>query len=521
MKQLPSYSKLEELSLQAKKRHLASLFNDDTDRFTEFSAKLPGLVLDYSKQNVTQEERKTLLKLAEEANLSEWINKLFAGEKINHTEGRAAGHTALRDLKNPKPEVKNEWSKMETLVDRIHTKQLRGFSGKAITDVVNIGVGGSDLGPLMVTHALKGVGTPHAPELHFVSTLDGKQLQRLLNNLSAETTLFIVASKSFTTIDTLSLAKTAKEWIKAHSISESGTMQHFIGVSTNAPMMKEWGLLPEHQLLFWDWVGGRFSLWSTIGLTIALQQGMQGYMAFLQGANEMDEHFRTVPFEDNVAVLLGLISVWNINFLNLAGQAILPYDSRLKYLASYLEQLVMESNGKHVTRGGEKVDYRTCPILWGEVGPNAQHAFYQLMHQGTERVMADFILYAQAHGNTERHTFHHNLNIANCLAQSRALMVGQKGENPHKDYPGGQVSNTLLFDKLDAKHLGMMIALYEHSVFVQSVIWDINPFDQWGVELGKKIAMEILEKIELKDTSNLDSSTQGILETIWNTQNEN
>jgi len=285
--------------------------------------------------------------------------------------------------------------------------------------------------------------------------------------------------------------------------------------------MKEWGLLPEHQLLFWDWVGGRFSLWSTIGLTIALQQGMEGFNAFLQGAHEMDVHFRTTPFKDNVPVTLGLISVWNINFLNLAGQAILPYDSRLKYLASYLEQLVMESNGKHVNRKGEMVDYRTCPILWGEVGPNAQHAFYQLMHQGTERVMSDFILYAEVVRKNERNTFHHNLNIANCLAQSSALMVGKTDEDPNKDYPGGQVSNTLLFDKLDAKHLGMMIALYEHSVFVQSVIWDINPFDQWGVELGKKIALEILQKIEDKDTEGLDSSTQGILKSIWNVQNEN
>ncbi|WP_029406930.1 glucose-6-phosphate isomerase [Thiomicrorhabdus sp. Milos-T2] len=521
MKQLPSYSVLEELSKQAKERHLASLFSDDTNRFEAFNVKLPGLVLDYSKQNLTSEERQSLFDLAEEAKLSDWIEKLFNGEKVNHTEGRAAGHTFLRDLAHPKSEVSEQWAKMEQLVDRVHTKQLRGYSGKAITDVVNIGVGGSDLGPLMVTHALKGIRSPLAPELHFVSTLDGKQLQRLLKSLSAETTLFIIASKSFTTIDTQSLATTAKEWIEKHSSTHAGTMQHFIGVSTNAPKMKEWGLLPEHQLLFWDWVGGRFSLWSTIGLTIALQQGMEGFNAFLQGAHEMDVHFRTTPFKDNVPVTLGLISVWNINFLNLAGQAILPYDSRLKYLASYLEQLVMESNGKHVNRKGEMVDYRTCPILWGEVGPNAQHAFYQLMHQGTERVMSDFILYAEVVRKNERNTFHHNLNIANCLAQSSALMVGKTDEDPNKDYPGGQVSNTLLFDKLDAKHLGMMIALYEHSVFVQSVIWDINPFDQWGVELGKKIALEILQKIEDKDTEGLDSSTQGILKSIWNVQNEN
>jgi len=521
MKNYDSYSTLNELSEIASQRHLASLFDNNPDRFKDFNASMKGLTFDYSKQNMTETDRENLLKMAEEAKLPEWIDKLFAGEKVNHTEGRAAGHTFLRDLENPKSEVAQEWQKMEELVDRIHTRQLRGYSGKAITDVVNIGVGGSDLGPLMITHALKGQRSPHAPELHFVSTLDGTQLHRLLRTLSAETTLFIVASKSFTTIDTLSLAKTAREWIEKHSPTETGTMQHFIGVSTNAPKMDEWGLLPEHQLLFWEWVGGRFSLWSAIGLTIAIQQGMEGFKLFLRGAHEMDLHFKNTPLKDNIPVMLGLAGVWNINFLDVAGQAILPYDSRMKYLASYLEQLEMESNGKHTSREGNFIEHRTCPILWGEVGPNAQHAFYQLMHQGTERVMADFIIFAKSAGPTERHIYHHNLNIANCLAQSRALMIGQKNDDPHKDYPGGQVSNTLLFDKLDAKHLGMLIALYEHKVFVQSVIWNINPFDQWGVELGKKIALEILEKIEQKDSSSFDVSTQGILETIWEINHEN
>jgi len=521
MKNYSAFSKLSEFRAEAQQRHLSELFLDETGRFSEFSAKMDGMVFDYSKQNLTQSERAELFNLAEQANLKGWIQKLFAGEKVNHTEGRAAGHTFLRDLENTKPEVAIEWDKMEVLVDRLHTKQLRGYSGKAITDVINIGVGGSDLGPLMITHALKGQSSIHAPDLHFVSTLDGAQLQRLLNVLSAETTLFIVASKSFTTIDTLSLAKTAREWIEQHSPSEAGTMQHFVGVSTNAPKMKEWGLLPEHQLLFWDWVGGRFSMWSAIGLTIAIQQGMAGYKAFLSGAHEMDKHFREAPIESNIPTLLGLVGIWNINFLGAAGQAILPYDSRLKHLAGYLEQLEMESNGKHTDREGEYVQYRTCPILWGEVGPNAQHAFYQLMHQGTERVMADFILFAKPPANTDRLQYHHNLNIANCLAQSRALMIGQSNSDPHKDYPGGQVSNTLLLEKLDAKHLGMLIALYEHKVFVQSVIWNINPFDQWGVELGKKIALEILEKIEQKDSSEFDASTQGILETIWDINNEN
>ena len=521
MKNFNAYPELQALSLKAKDRHFASLFDNESNRFENFSASMPGLMFDYSKQNITETDKDALLKLAKEAGLSTWIDKLFLGEKINHTEGRAAGHTFLRDIENPKPEVAAEWAKMEEIVDRIHTKQLRGYSGKAITDVVNIGVGGSDLGPLMITHALKGQRSPHAPELHFVSTLDGTQLQRLLKSLSAETTLFMVASKSFTTIDTLSLAKTAREWIEHHSPSKTGTMMHFIGVSTNAPKMQEWGILPDHQLLFWDWVGAGYRLWASIGLTIALQQGMAGFKAFLRGGHEMDVHFKTTPLEQNIPALLGLVGVWNINFLEVAGQAILPYDSRMKYLASYLQQLEMESNGKHTTREGDFVDYRTCPILWGEVGPNAQHAFYQLMHQGTERVMADFILFAKSAGKTDRHLFHHNLNIANCLAQSRALMIGSKSDDPHKDYPGGQVSNTLLFEKLDAKHLGMLIALYEHKVFTQSVIWNINPFDQWGVELGKKLALEILEQIDQKDASSFDASTQGILNTIWEINHEN
>lgn len=521
MKQWSAYQALAEYANEAKQRHLASLFTENPQRFEQFHAKLPGMLFDYSKQNITAEERTSLLELAEQANLREWIDKLFAGEKINITEDRAAGHVFLRDLSNPKAEVKAEWQKMETLVKRIHSHQLRGFSGKPFTDVVNIGVGGSDLGPLMITHALNDSKLDDAPDIHFVSTLDGKQLQSLLKTLNAETTLFVIASKSFTTIDTLSLARTAHEWISSFSQSDQGIKQHFIGLSTNQAKMEEWGLLSDHQLLFWDWVGGRFSMWSSIGLTIALQQGMSGFYAFLQGAHEMDEHFRTTPFEKNVAVLMGLIGIWNINLLGLMGQAILPYDSRMKYLASYLEQLEMESNGKHVTRDGEKVNYRTCPILWGEVGPNAQHAFYQLMHQGTERVMADFILFAKPTDQKPRTVYHHNLNIANCLAQSRALMIGQKGENPHKDYPGGQVSSTILLDTLDARHLGMLIALYEHKVFVQSVIWNINPFDQWGVELGKKIALQILQQIENRDLTDLDASTQGILTNLWKTQNEN
>jgi len=514
MKNTQAYSQLSQLAENLQTTDLKSLF-DDENRFEQFHVTMPGAMLDFSKQKITSEVFNQLVSLAKEVDLKGWIDRLISGEKLNHTEGRAAWHTALRNLSEPLPEVELQWHKMAYIVHELHSKQMRGYSGKPIYDVVNIGVGGSDLGPLMVTHALEMQKKPDAPNVHFVSTLDGRQLQSILAKLNPETTLFVVASKSFTTIDTLSLAETAKEWMLDHCGCSTTVMRHFIGVSTNVPKMSEWGILPDYQLEFWDWVGGRFSLWSSIGLTIAIQQGMEGFKTLLQGAHDMDTHFQEAPIEQNLPALVGLIGVWNTNFLNLAGQAILPYDSRLKHFAGYLEQLEMESNGKHTQRDGEFVDYRTCPILWGEVGPNAQHAFYQLLHQGTERVMSDFILFKEGQGTDERAQFHQNLNIANCLAQSRAMMVGQESDDPHKHYPGNQVSNTLLLDRVDAYHLGMLVALYEHKVFTQSVVWNINPFDQWGVELGKKIALNILDSIEQKQADHLDGSTQGILKQIW------
>lgn len=519
MKQLKAYQPLSALAEQLKQTHLNSLFADNAQRFAQFHVQMPGIMLDFSKQKITQEVLDGLVSMAEEADLKQWIERLISGDELNHTEGRKAWHTALRNVSDPIPEVAEQWEKMAFIVEELHLQQMRGYSGKAITDVVNIGVGGSDLGPLMITHALEMQKLPQSPDIHFVSTLDGRQLQSLLAKLNPETTLFIVASKSFTTIDTLSLAETAKSWMQANCNdscqSPNAVMRHFIGVSANPAKMSEWGILPKMQLAFWDWVGGRFSMWSSIGLTIAIQHGMEGFKAMLEGAHTVDEHFRNAPFKENIPALLGLIGVWNTNFLDLAGQAILPYDSRLKHFAGYLEQLVMESNGKHTQRDGTFVDYRTCPILWGEVGPNAQHAFYQLLHQGTERVMSDFILFKEGQGSDERSTFHQNLNIANCLAQSRAMMVGQQSDDPHKHYPGDQVSNTLLLTRVDAYHLGMLVAIYEHKVFTESVIWNINPFDQWGVELGKKIALSILESIDQRNASELDQSTQGILQQIW------
>ncbi len=516
-----AYAALTSLSESLKPIHLKTLFENDSDRFTQCHLQMEGLLFDFSKQKVTQAVIDRLLELANEQQLKAWIEKLFNGNKINHTESRAAWHTALRDIENPRPEVAQQWHKMESLVNRVHQKQLRGYSGKPIVNIVNIGVGGSDLGPLMMTHALDKDKHPYAPDIHFVSTLDARQLHKVLDRLDPATTLFVVASKSFTTIDTLSLAETAKEWLQEYAPSHQAVMNHFIGISTDAQKMSDWGILPDYQLLFWDWVGGRFSLWSTIGFSIALKLGMQGYNEMLTGAHAMDQHFKNTPFEQNIPVLLGLIGVWNTNFLKLSAQAILPYDSRLKYFASYLEQLEMESNGKHTRRDGTPVTYRTCPILWGEVGPNAQHAFYQLLHQGTERVMSDFILFKKGISDSKRAIFHQNLNIANCLAQSRAMMIGEDNQNLHKHYPGDQVSNTLLLEQLDAHHLGMLVALYEHKVFVQSVIWEINAFDQWGVELGKKLALDILNHIENQSTDHLDSSTANILKHIWEQRNEN
>jgi len=518
-----AYTMLQPLAESMRAQHLKDLFTQDSERFKPFHLEKEGLLFDFSKQKINTKIIDELLNLATEQQLETWIERLFNGDKINHTENRAAWHTALRDVSTPNPDVSKQWRKMESLVNKVHQKQFRGYSGKPISDIINIGVGGSDLGPLMVTHALDKDKHEHAPDVHFVSTLDAQQLHKLLKSLDPATTLFVVASKSFSTIDTLSLAKTAKEWLEAHAPNHKVVMNHFVGISTNPAKMSKWGILPEHQLIFWEWVGGRFSLWSTIGFSIALRLGMQGYNDMLAGAHAMDQHFKQTPFKQNIPVLLGLIGVWNTNFLNLSAQAILPYDSRLKYFASYLEQLEMESNGKRTKRDGTAVTYRTCPILWGEVGPNAQHAFYQLLHQGTERVMSDFILFSQgvSQSDQDRANYHHNLNIANCLAQSRAMMTGDINEDLHKNYPGDQVSNTLLLKKLDAYHLGMLIALYEHKVFVQSVIWDINPFDQWGVELGKELALNIFEHIKAQSVDGLDSSTTNLLKNIWKQRHEN
>lgn len=518
--------------------HLIDLFSD-RHRAEQFSVELNEMFLDYSKNRVSQDTMSKLFDLAEQQQLPEWIEKLLSGHAVNDTEGRPAMHAALRAggldvqgyAQEVQPQIEQEFDKMGHLVHKIRTGHWRGFSGKPITDVVNIGVGGSDLGPLMMTHALQTIQSPI--NLHFISSIDGTQTSNLLKSLNQETTLFVLASKSFTTIDTLSNAETAKDWL-AEVIDDQKTLlsQHFIGVSTKPDMMLEWGIPAENQLVFWDWVGGRYSMWSTIGLPIALQIGMSGFREMLGGAKLMDQHFGSAPLSQNIPVLMGLIDVWNINFLDIHAKAILPYDARLKYLPSYFEQLVMESNGKAVNRDGHKVDYKTCPILWGEVGPNAQHAFYQLLHQGTQSVMCDFIAPVErddfnVEGASEKDDslrYQHELALANCFAQSRVLMLGDaaipdniKGQfdSPFKHYPGNQPSNTILLKSISAKTMGMLVALYEHKTFVESVIWEINPFDQWGVELGKLIAKETHAAIkDPAKVSAFDSSTEALINRV-------
>lgn len=531
---LTPQQKLEQLMEQHKTVHLTELFDKEQDRFAKYCVGCEDLVFDFSKQRINQPILDALVQLAESKQLNKWIDTLFSQNKINYTEQREAMHWALRLPADNQvyPElakqVSDQLERMYQLVNKIHEGQYRGATGEVIQDVVNIGVGGSDLGPLMVSHALSDfkVKTAKPLNIRFVSTMDGSQLSDILHQLRPETTLFIVSSKSFSTIDTLSNAHTARKWLEKALGRESSILKsHFIGVSTKPDKMTEWGIHPDNQFLLWDWVGGRYSLWSCIGLPIALTIGVEGFKAFLAGAHGIDEHFRTTEFHQNIPVLMGLMGIWNTNYLNLKTHAVLPYDGRLKYFTSYLQQLEMESNGKSTQRNGQKVENTTCPIVWGEVGPNAQHAFYQLLHQGTQKVSCDFI--APMHRYNANHFTYvenadalidqHLLALSNCLAQSRllafgndALKVDQREQLPaYKQYEGNQPSTTMLLKELSPRTMGKLIALYEHKVFVQSVIWDINPFDQWGVEKGKEIANDLLPILngESSDLSHLDDST--------------
>ena len=518
------------------------MFDDEGKRFKAFSRRNGNLLLDYSKQRVTPKTIELLCSLARECDLNAWIEKLFSGDAINTSENRPALHTALRlppdsklnlDGDNIVSGIHETLGRMEQIVNRIHAGQWRGYSGLPVTTIVNIGVGGSDLGPFMASKALAGwqQAATNSIDLFFVSTMDGSQLVDHLDDLDPATTLFIISSKSFTTIDTLSNANTALQWLRQSSGAEDEVLfrRHFIGISADADKMAYWGIPPKSRLQLWDWIGGRYSMWSAIGLPIALEIGMHGFRDMLSGAHAMDRHFRSADFDSNLPVLLAMISIWNINFLNIRAHAILPYDGRLSHLPAYLEQLEMESNGKNVSRDGKSLDYNTCPIIWGEIGPNAQHAFYQLLHQGTESVMCDFVVPArryQDNGNLELQQ-QHTLTLANCLAQSRILALGDtviddEVTAPYfKHYGGNQPSTTILLDELTPYSFGQMIALYEHKVFVQSVIWDINPFDQWGVELGKQVATTLIDPLtQHRADTDFDSSTNGLLAAILDQQDK-
>ncbi|MEL0068072.1 MAG: glucose-6-phosphate isomerase [Gammaproteobacteria bacterium] len=517
-------------------QHLSELLDDETRQVALSFNSLNKFHLDFSKQRLTADVMTDLIELAREAGLEDKIQALLSGAIVNPSENRPALHTALRAIDSGSAFVADDsvanavnasLDKMAGIIERIQNGTWLGATGKPITDVVNIGVGGSDLGPLMSCFALAEYTDDNSTDIgiHFASSIDGSQLAEILPELNPETTLFCYVSKSFSTIDTLSNANTALAWLEAVSDDVTALKQaHFIGISTAPEKVSAWGIPEQNQILFWDWVGGRYSMWSAVGFTIALQIGMAGFKQFLAGAHAVDQHFSSTELAHNIPVLMGLVDVWNCNFLGINAHAILPYDGRLKHFPAYLGQLEMESNGKSVTHDGQGVNYRTCPILWGEIGPNAQHAFYQLLHQGTEPVNADFIVSKSrniAMSDAVKTSFkeHHELNVANCLAQSRVLALGNQAMSDEQvqsssvfqQYAGNQPSTTFVLDELTPYTLGSLVALYEHKVFVSSVLWDINPFDQWGVELGKQIAKQLQPLLQGADSSAVDSSTRSLL----------
>ena len=516
---------------------IADLFKQEQNRFNDYSLTFENQILvDFSKNKINQETLKLLHQLAKESALDEAINAIFTGEKINRTENRAVLHTALRnrsnapvyvDGKDVMPEVNAVLAKMSAFCDRVISGEWKGYTGKAITDVVNIGIGGSDLGPYMVTEALR----PYKNHLnmHFVSNVDGTHIAETLKKVNPETTLFLVASKTFTTQETMTNANSARDWLLAAAKDNSAVAKHFAALSTNGKAVAEFGIDTNNMFEFWDWVGGRYSLWSAIGLSIALSIGFDNFEALLSGAHEMDKHFRTAPLEKNIPATLALIGLWNTNFLGAQTEAILPYDQYLHRFAAYFQQGNMESNGKYVDRNGDVIrDYQTGPIIWGEPGTNGQHAFYQLIHQGTMLIPCDFIAPAQSHNPLGDH---HSKLLSNFFAQTEALAFGKTKEEveaefvkagksldevkdivPFKVFTGNKPTNSILVKKITPFVLGALIAMYEHKIFAQGVIFNIFSFDQWGVELGKQLANRILPELADKENvSSHDSSTNGLI----------
>jgi glucose-6-phosphate isomerase len=534
---LTSWKKLTQLALDKKSQHMNDLFAQDTERFNKFSIELPKMLLDYSKNLIDSETMSTLFELANECEVTQWREKMFSGEKINKTEDRAVLHTALRrkssdplivDGENVSDSVQVQLLKMEGFVNKVREGKWLGYSGKRITDIVNIGVGGSNLGPQMVTEALKHY-SDNSVSVHYVSNVDGAQIVEILRPLEPEKVLFIVSSKTFTTTETMTNAKTAIKWLTASSFDEKSVAKHFVAVTANKTNAMSFGIKEENVFGMWDWVGGRFSLWSAIGLAIALDLGFDKFKALLSGANDMDEHFQSAPLENNMPVIMALLSVWNTTFLGARSQAILPYDQTLHMLAAYLQQAEMESNGKSVSWNGDEVDYATVPSIWGELGINGQHAFYQYLHQSNNVVPADFI------GSVESVTpvkGHHETLMSNFFAQTQALMTGVNEEQvradlkakgrtpdyidkvaPHKVHKGNRPTNTILLKCIDPETLGTLIAAYEHKIFVQGIILQICSFDQWGVELGKGLAASIQEELENNTVSSShDCSTSNLMQ---------
>jgi glucose-6-phosphate isomerase len=534
--QLDSWLALAKHYDEIKDVHMREIFDADANRFEKYSLQINNILYDYSKNRVTDETMNLLLKLAKDADVASKIEAMFNGEHINHTEDRAVLHTALRDNSSESimvdgidvlPEIKAERERVKALAEKIRTREWRGASNQAITDVVNIGIGGSHLGPLMVNEALR-PHSLHDLNVHFVSNIDENHINDTLEYLNPETTFFIIASKTFTTQDTMVNAETARQWFINKLGSEEQIHRHFSAVTSNVPLAKEFGIAEENVFKMWDWVGGRYSLWSAIGLSIVIAIGSEAFDELLEGAHDVDVHFQEAPLEKNIPVIMALLGVWYNNFFDAQSMAVLPYDQHLHRFPAYLQQADMESNGKYVDMQGDTVDYTTGPVLFGEIGIAGQHAFFQLLHQGTKLVPADILAPVYSFRCIARH---HRALMSNVFAQTEALMRGKTEDEardelaaeglteeqiedlvPYKVFPGNRPTSTLLFDTLDPKTLGAIVALYEHKIFVQGVVWNINSFDQWGVELGKQLAKSILHELNNDNYINThDSSTNGLI----------
>ncbi|MEO6355059.1 MAG: glucose-6-phosphate isomerase [Ferruginibacter sp.] len=512
-----SWKALQQQQLEVKNIQTKDLFAADQDRFQKFSIISDDIVFDYSKNNISEKTLQLLLQLANDCQLKDAISAMFAGEKINVTENRAVLHTALRnfsgnavitDGKDVMPEVIKVQQQMKSFCSKVHSGEWKGYTGSKIKYIVNIGIGGSDLGPVMVTEALKPYWV-EGIETYFVSNIDGTHIVETLKKVTPEETIFLIASKTFTTQETMTNAHTARDWFLQQAVDKAHVAKHFVALSTNEADVVKFGIAPENMFVFWDWVGGRYSLWSAIGLSIALTIGYDNFEALLKGAHKTDIHFTTTAFEKNIPVLMAVVGIWHTNFNGTASEAILPYDQYMHRFAAYFQQGNMESNGKYVDRNGHPVDYATGPVIWGEPGTNGQHAFYQLIHQGTQKIPCDFIAPAISHNPIGEH---HNILLSNFFAQTEALMNGSENKDPYRTFTGNRPTNSFLVKEITPHTLGQLIALYEHKIFVQGVIWNIFSFDQFGVELGKVLAKKILPELETADLiSSHDSSTNGLI----------